>query len=205
MELGTEKAATQKLESSKLVLERQNKELKAKLAELETATRTKTKGMITSLELKVGNLEEQLEAESRERLAQQKASRKLDKKMKELALQLDEERRHADQYKEQIEKMNVRVKALKRQLDEAEEEVQREKVGKRKAQRELEDMLETHEQLARECNNLRNKLRRQGGGIGLSSASSSSRMKRTSLAPGAGAGSGDESFDDVNDTTNSVE
>lgn len=62
-------------------------------------------GVITSLELKVANLEEQLEAESRERLAQQKASRKLDKKMKELALQLDEERRHADQYKEQIEKV----------------------------------------------------------------------------------------------------
>jgi uncharacterized coiled-coil protein SlyX len=61
--------------------------------------------VITSLELKVANLEEQLEAESRERLAQQKASRKLDKKMKELALQLDEERRHADQYKEQIEKV----------------------------------------------------------------------------------------------------
>ncbi|XP_013143020.1 PREDICTED: myosin heavy chain, non-muscle [Papilio polytes] len=203
MELGTEKAATQKMESGKLVLERQNKELKAKLAELETAGRTKTKGVITSLELKVSNLEEQLEAESRERLAQQKASRKLDKKMKELLLQLDEERRHADQYKEQIEKMNTRVKTLKRQLDEAEEEVQREKVGKRKAQRELEDMLETHETLARECSNLRNKLRRQGGGIGLSGASSSSRLKRTSLAPGAG--SGDESFDDVNDTTNSVE
>lgn len=43
MELGTEKAATQKMESGKLVLERQNKELKAKLAELETAGRTKTK------------------------------------------------------------------------------------------------------------------------------------------------------------------
>lgn len=55
--------------------------------------------------------------------------------------------------------MNARVKALKRQLDEAEEEVQREKVGKRKAQRELEDLLETHETLARECTNLRNKLR----------------------------------------------
>ncbi|XP_026333004.1 myosin heavy chain, non-muscle isoform X3 [Hyposmocoma kahamanoa] len=205
MELGTEKSATQKLESSKLVLERQNKELKAKLAELETAARTKTKGVITSLELKVANLEEQLEAESRERLAQQKASRKLDKKMKEFTLQLDEERRHADQYKEQIEKMNARVKALKRQLDEAEEEVQREKVGKRKAQRELEDLLETHETLARECTNLRNKLRRQGGGpIGLSSGSSGARIKRSSLAPGGG-GSGDESFDDGNDTINSVE
>lgn len=55
--------------------------------------------------------------------------------------------------------MNARVKALKRQLDEVEEEVQREKVGKRKAQRELEDLLETHETLARECTNLRNKLR----------------------------------------------
>lgn len=55
--------------------------------------------------------------------------------------------------------MNVRVKALKRQLDETEEEVQREKVGKRKAQRELEDLLETHETITRECNNLRNKLR----------------------------------------------
>ncbi|XP_039754036.1 myosin heavy chain, non-muscle isoform X1 [Pararge aegeria] len=206
MELGTEKAATQKLESSKLVLERQNKELKAKLTELETAGRAKTKGVITSLELKVSNLEEQLEAESRERLAQQKASRKLDKKMKELALQLDEERRHADQYKEQIEKMNARVKALKRAVDEAEEEVQREKVGKRKAQRELEDLLETHETLARECSNLRNKLRRQGGPIGLSGASSSSRVKRSSLAPGAaGTASGDESFDDGTDAANSLE
>lgn len=46
MELSTEKSATQKLESGKLVLERQNKELKAKLAELETATRTKTKVML---------------------------------------------------------------------------------------------------------------------------------------------------------------
>lgn len=43
MELGTEKSATQKLESGKLVLERQNKELKAKLNELETNQRTKTK------------------------------------------------------------------------------------------------------------------------------------------------------------------
>ncbi|XP_050671121.1 myosin heavy chain, non-muscle isoform X1 [Leptidea sinapis] len=204
IELSTEKSTTQKLETSKLVLERQNKELKGKLAELETAGRAKTKGVITSLELKVSNLEEQLEAESRERLAQQKASRKLDKKMKELALQLDEERRHADQYKEQIEKMNNRVKALKRQLDESEEEVQREKVGKRKAQRELEDLLETHESLARECTNMRNKLRRQGGPMGLSGASScSSRVKRSSLAPGHA--SGDESLDDVNDTANSLE
>lgn len=43
------------------MLERQNKELKAKLAELETAQRTKTKATIAALESKIANLEEQLE------------------------------------------------------------------------------------------------------------------------------------------------
>lgn len=55
--------------------------------------------------------------------------------------------------------MNGRVKALKRQLYEAEEEVQAEKANKRKVQRELEDMTESHETITRECTNLKNKLR----------------------------------------------
>lgn len=60
-ELANERSAAQKQESSRLLLERQNKELKAKLAELETAQRTKTKATIAALESKIGNLEEQLE------------------------------------------------------------------------------------------------------------------------------------------------
>lgn len=55
--------------------------------------------------------------------------------------------------------MNNRVKTLKRQMYETEEEVQAEKANKRKAQRELEDLQESHETITRECNNLRNKLR----------------------------------------------
>jgi phage shock protein A len=87
--------------------------------------------------------------EAKERLLQQKGSRKLDKRLKEMALQLEDERRHADQFKEQVEKVNGRVKALKRQLDEAEEEISREKAQKRKAQREMEDMVESHEGMSR--------------------------------------------------------
>lgn len=97
--------------------------------------------------------------EAKERLAQQKTNRKLDKRVKELVLQLEDERRHADQYKEQVEKGNQRVKGLKRQLDEAEEEITREKAQKRKAQRECEDMIESHESMTREINNLKSKLR----------------------------------------------
>lgn len=55
--------------------------------------------------------------------------------------------------------MNNRMKTLKRNLDEAEVEIQTEKTQKRKAQRECEDMLESHEALSREVNALKSKLR----------------------------------------------
>jgi len=54
----------QKLENSRMLLERQNKELKAKLTELETSQRAKAKATIAALESKIANLEEQLAAEA---------------------------------------------------------------------------------------------------------------------------------------------
>lgn len=53
----------------------------------------------------------------------------------------------------------MRVKGLKRQLDEAEEEISREKAQKRKAQRDMEDVMESREAMSRELTNLKNKLR----------------------------------------------
>lgn len=100
-----------------------------------------------------------LKVEAKERFTQQKTNRKLDKKLKEVVLQLEDERRHADQYKEQLEKVNGRIRVLKRQLDEAEEEISREKMQKRKFQRDYEDMLESQELLNRENSNLKSKLR----------------------------------------------
>ncbi|XP_046990490.1 myosin heavy chain, non-muscle isoform X1 [Schistocerca americana] len=185
-DLAAERSTTQKLETQRMLLERQNKELKAKLVELETAQRTKTKATIASLEAKIANLEEQMDTEVKERLAQQKLNRKQDKKIKELTLQLEDERRQTDQYKEQLDKSNVRVKALKRQLDEAEEEISREKAQKRKAQREMEDMMESQETMTREINNLKNKLRRGGGGLALSSSRLAGGTKRGSIQTGTG-------------------
>uniref|UniRef100_A0A0K8TZ85 Myosin heavy chain, non-muscle n=1 Tax=Bactrocera latifrons TaxID=174628 RepID=A0A0K8TZ85_BACLA len=126
-ELANEKSNSQKNENTRALLERQNKELKAKLTEIETAQRTKVKATIATLEAKIANLEEQLENEGKERLLQQKANRKMDKKVKELTMNIEDERRHADQYKEQIDKLNSRMKLLKRNLDETEEELQKEK------------------------------------------------------------------------------
>ncbi|XP_053965752.1 myosin heavy chain, non-muscle isoform X1 [Anastrepha ludens] len=169
-ELANEKSNSQKNENTRALLERQNKELKAKLTEIETAQRTKVKATIATLEAKITNLEEQLENEGKERLLQQKANRKMDKKVKELTMNIEDERRHADQYKEQIDKLNSRMKLLKRNLDETEEELQKEKTQKRKYQRECEDMIESQEAMNREINSLKTKLRRTGGGLVLSSS-----------------------------------
>lgn len=66
-ELANERSSAQKQEGQRVVLERQNKDLKAKLAELETAQRTKTKATIAALESKISNLEEQLDVSKRQK------------------------------------------------------------------------------------------------------------------------------------------
>jgi len=194
-ELQGERSNCQKLENSRSFLERQNKELKQKLNELETTQKLKAKATIASLENKLSQLEEQLELESKERLAQQKAVRRQEKRIKELLLQLDDERRNADTSKEQVEKVNARVKALKRQLDEAEEEISKEKGLKRKLQRDLEDANEMNDGLTREIGSLKNKLRR---GTGTALNLTGRLSKRGSLPTGGvddSVASQEDSFD----------
>uniref|UniRef100_A0A673X041 Myosin, heavy chain 10, non-muscle n=1 Tax=Salmo trutta TaxID=8032 RepID=A0A673X041_SALTR len=158
-ELAGERSAAQKSENARQGMERQNKELKAKLVELEGAVKSKFKAAITALEAKILQLEEQLEQEAKERAAANKIVRRTEKKLKEVVIQVEDERRHADQYKEQMEKANSRMKQLKRQLEEAEEEATRANASRRKLQRELDDATEASEGLTREVNTLKNRLR----------------------------------------------
>ncbi len=65
VELTAERSTTQRLEGARSQMERQNKELKLKLAELEGAVKSKYKATITALEAKIGQLEEQLDVETK--------------------------------------------------------------------------------------------------------------------------------------------
>uniref|UniRef100_A0A8B9LTR5 Myosin, heavy chain 10, non-muscle n=1 Tax=Astyanax mexicanus TaxID=7994 RepID=A0A8B9LTR5_ASTMX len=149
-ELAGERSTAQKSENARQQLERQNKDLKAKLQELEGSVKSKFKATISALEAKILQLEEQLEQEAKERAAANKIVRRTEKKLKEVFMQVEDERRHADQYKEQMEKANSRMKQLKRQLEEAEEEATRANASRRKLQRELDDATEASEGLSRE-------------------------------------------------------
>uniref|UniRef100_A0A8C3AQI2 Myosin heavy chain 10 n=1 Tax=Cyclopterus lumpus TaxID=8103 RepID=A0A8C3AQI2_CYCLU len=168
-ELSAERSTGQKSENARQQLERQNKELRAKLGELEGSVKNRFKASITALEAKIGQLEEQLEQEAKERAAANKTVRRTEKKLKEICMQVEDERRHADQFKEQVEKASSRMKQLKRQLEEAEEEATRANASRRKLQRELDDATEASEGLSREVHTLKNRLRR-GGPISFSSS-----------------------------------
>ena len=65
MDLASERSATQKLENGRMMMERQAKENKAKITELESQMKTRSKAMISSLETKIASLEEQVEVETK--------------------------------------------------------------------------------------------------------------------------------------------
>uniref|UniRef100_A0AAR2KSP9 Myosin-9 n=1 Tax=Pygocentrus nattereri TaxID=42514 RepID=A0AAR2KSP9_PYGNA len=159
-ELAAERSNGQRLEGARSQLDRQNKELKAKLQELEGSVKSKYKSTITALEAKIIQLEEQLDSESKEKQQSVKVMRRTEKKLKEVLLQVEDERRNSDQYKDQVEKAITRMKILKRQVEEAEEETQRANASRRKLQRELEDATEASSVMNREVTTLKSKLRR---------------------------------------------
>uniref|UniRef100_A0A667ZW38 Myosin-9 n=1 Tax=Myripristis murdjan TaxID=586833 RepID=A0A667ZW38_9TELE len=159
VELTAERSTSQRIEGARAQLERQNKELKLKLQELEGTVKSKYKASIAALEAKIAQLEEQLDTETRERQAATKLVRRTEKKLKEVILQVDDERRNTEQYKDQADKLNSRMKQLKRQLEEAEEEAQRANANRRKLQRELEDATESADAMNREVSSLKSKLR----------------------------------------------
>ncbi|XP_067353616.1 myosin-9-like [Channa argus] len=159
-DLAAERSNSQRLEGARSQLERQNKELKLKLQELEGTIKSKYKSSVTTLEAKIAQLEEQLDNESKERQQATKVSRRAEKKLKEVLLQVDDERRNADQYKIQEEKTSIKMRQLKRQLEEAEEELTQANAYRRKLQRELDDATESAAVMNREVSTLKSKLRR---------------------------------------------
>ncbi|XP_051940017.1 myosin-9-like isoform X2 [Hippocampus zosterae] len=159
-ELSAEHSSVQRLEGTRSQLDRQNKEMKLKLQELESTIKSKYKSSIASLEAKIAQLEEQLDIESKEHQQASRLVRRTEKKLKEIMLQVDDERRNAEQYKDQADKTNIRMRQLKRQLEEAEEEVTRANAYRRKLQRDLEDVTESADAMNREVSSLKSKLRR---------------------------------------------
>lgn len=64
-ELAIERSNAQKVDAERASLDRQNKDLKAKISELDSQLKSNRKAAMQALESRIANLEEQLEAENR--------------------------------------------------------------------------------------------------------------------------------------------
>ncbi|XP_012514336.1 PREDICTED: cingulin [Propithecus coquereli] len=181
-ELMQERSARQDLECDKISLERQNKDLKTRLASSEGFQ--KPNASLSQLESQNQLLQDRLQAEEREKTVLQSTNRKLERRVKELSIQIDDERQHVNDQKDQL---SLRVKALKRQVDEAEEEIERLDGLRKKAQRELEEQHEVNEQLQARIKSLEKDSWRKA-----SRSAAESTLKHEGL-------SSDEEFDSVYD------
>ncbi|XP_043117794.1 cingulin [Puntigrus tetrazona] len=155
-ELMQERSSKQDLELDKNALERQIKDYKSRVAEMEGQSRSSTG--VSQLESKIQDLEERLRAEEREKNSVLSSQRRLERKLKELNITLDEERH---QHTEQRDQLTLRVKALKRQVDEGEAEAERLEGLKRKAVRDMEEMQEQKDALQSKVTALENELKRK--------------------------------------------
>uniref|UniRef100_A0A8C0Y5Z7 Cingulin n=1 Tax=Cyprinus carpio carpio TaxID=630221 RepID=A0A8C0Y5Z7_CYPCA len=155
-ELMQERSSKQDLELDKNALERQIKDYKSRVAEMEGQSRSSTG--VSQLESKIQDLEERLRAEEREKNSVVSSQRRLERKLKELNITLDEERH---QHTEQRDQLTLRVKALKRQVDEGEAEAERLEGLRRKAIRDMEEMQEQKEALQSKVTALENELKRK--------------------------------------------
>ncbi|KAM9815559.1 cingulin-like protein 1 isoform 2-T2 [Syngnathus typhle] len=157
-ELMQERAVRQDLECDNTSLERQIKDLKSRVAHLEGSQRTNQDSVISKLNSRIQELEERLQGEERDNNNLQQANRKLERKVKEMKMQADEDHANLQTHRDQL---TQRLKTAKRQMDEAEEEIERLEHAKKKLQRELEEQLETNEQLHGQIDTMRKDMRRK--------------------------------------------
>ncbi|XP_042157854.1 cingulin-like protein 1 isoform X2 [Oncorhynchus tshawytscha] len=157
-ELLQERAVKQDLECDKITLERQNKDLKSRVSHLEGSQRSNQDVVVSRLEGRIQELEGRLEGEERDNINLQQANRKLERKVKEMMIQVDDE--HISM-QNQNDQLNQRLKTAKRQMDGAEEEIERLENSKRKLQRDLDEQIETNDQILSQVNALRSEMRRK--------------------------------------------
>jgi hypothetical protein len=90
------------IKNAKILLEKQNRELRDKLTELEEVVKGRNKSIISNLEAKIAAVEEQLHLESNEKQRITREFKKTEKRLRDFQSQIEEERKLTENYKEQV-------------------------------------------------------------------------------------------------------
>ncbi|KAG9331531.1 hypothetical protein JZ751_018934 [Albula glossodonta] len=154
-----EKDVNDQLESEKGRLEREVRVMRIEVQELKDCRIQND--VLAKTELKVKELEDTLQTETRNKAALVNTIGKLERKIKQLTDQLEEEHEATTQETTQwsempdfrsllFAQMTQRIRSLRRQLNEAQEEASHKETQKRQAQRELQEERENTARLQRQ-------------------------------------------------------
>ncbi|KAM9841111.1 uncharacterized protein ACBR49_014628 [Aulostomus maculatus] len=145
LKLIQEKDQNDQLETEKAIMERQLREHRLELEELQSSR--VQEDVISRTENRVKDLENSLRTEERNKAVLTNTISKLERRINELSDQMEEEHRIAT---EQKDLMTQRIRSLKRQLNESEEEASRREAQCRHTQRELAEEREANGRLQRQ-------------------------------------------------------
>ncbi|XP_060747509.1 cingulin-like protein 1 isoform X3 [Tachysurus vachellii] len=156
VKLINEKDLNDKLECEKVILERQVRELRSEIEELQN--NRVQEHVITKAETRAKELENMLRMEERGKVVLHNTISKLERKINELSEQVEEEHKIAN---EQKDLMTQRMRSLKRQLNEAEEEASRREAQFRYTQRELTEERESSARLQKQLLDMQLQMKRK--------------------------------------------
>ncbi|KAI5091404.1 hypothetical protein C0J45_18610, partial [Silurus meridionalis] len=156
LKLINEKDLNDQLECEKLILERQVRELRSEIEELQN--NRVQEHVVTKAEARAKELENMLRMEERSKVVLNNTISKLERKINELSDQMEDEHKTAN---EQKDLMTQRMRSLKRQLNEAEEEASRREAQFRHTQRELTEERESTARLQKQLLDLQLHMKRK--------------------------------------------
>ncbi|KAL3993677.1 Myosin head (motor domain) family protein [Acanthocheilonema viteae] len=149
-ELAAERSLCEKLEADKQNFEKQCRDLKVTLEQMESDTRTRNRGQIAALEAKLQAANEQCTQMEQERNTANRQIRRMEKKLNDTLMTNEEEKRKIEQLKEIADRAMARHRQMRRQIEDLEEEACRERTKCRQLQRNIDDLNEANETLTRE-------------------------------------------------------
>jgi myosin heavy subunit len=121
-ELSKSQDSSSSAEKSRQLLSKQVVDLQAKLEEANQNSGKGLKGQIRKLEITIGELENDLDAEARKGGEAMKIARRNEKKAKEQQFQLEDEQKAVERAQDAADKLNAKVKKQRMQVEEAEQQ-----------------------------------------------------------------------------------
>ncbi|XP_074416120.2 myosin-6 [Maylandia zebra] len=158
-ELKKEQDTSAHLERMKKNMEQTIKDLQHRLDEAEQIAMKGGKKQLQKLEVRIKELENELEAEQKRGAESIKGVRKYERRIKELTYQTEEDRKNMARLQDLVDKLQLKTKSYKRAGEEAEEAANLNMAKLRKLQHELEEAEERADIAESQVNKLRAKTR----------------------------------------------